>query len=77
MASESCQQIRQWNPVNETLTLCLPRGYWAVTFIGDCEESWLYEPLYNVSAVAGDLFKKPYPCIGAAFKNLHQLTGFL
>lgn len=30
-----------------------------------------------VSAVAGDLFKKPYPCIGAAFKNLHQLTGFL
>ena len=31
----------------------------------------------HVSAVAGDLFKKPYPCIGAAFKNLHQLTGFL
>lgn len=29
-------EIRQWNPVNETSTLCLPRGYWAVTFIGDC-----------------------------------------
>ena len=24
---------------SETWTLCLPRGYWAVTFIGDCEQS--------------------------------------